>query len=168
MFLWKPKTCLKGTEAWDFWPLIFSPWIDQIPCQKCAENCGVEALKLGTWSCGFQKKLRLRNCGVAVAEQHFFKSYGIAIAELLSSSCGIAIADSKKSCACPPLSISPPVIRPADTLGPIGACRTNWGYVPPKTLHKKTVHKQELSGYSNLFIWFGGPLEKSFQGPVIC
>jgi hypothetical protein len=37
-----------------------------------------------------------------------------------------------------------------------------------KTLHKKTVHKQELRGYSDLFIWFGGPLEKSFQGPVIC
>ena len=31
-----------------------------------------------------------------VAEQHSFKSCGIAIAEVLSSSCGIAIADSKK------------------------------------------------------------------------
>jgi hypothetical protein len=54
-------------------------------------------------SCGLRKKLRLRNCGVVVAEQHFFKSCGIAIAEVLPSSCGIAIADSKKSCACPPL-----------------------------------------------------------------
>jgi hypothetical protein len=36
-------------------------------------------------------------------EQHFFKSFGIAIAEVLPSSCEIAIADSKKSCACPPL-----------------------------------------------------------------
>ncbi len=42
------------------------------------------------------KKLRLRKCGVAVAEQQFFKSYGIAIAEVLPSSCGIAVADSKK------------------------------------------------------------------------
>jgi hypothetical protein len=25
-------------------------------------------------SCGLQKKLRLRNCGVAVAEQHFFRN----------------------------------------------------------------------------------------------
>jgi hypothetical protein len=31
------------------------------------------------------------------------KSCGIAITEVLPSSCGIAIADSKKSCACPPL-----------------------------------------------------------------
>jgi hypothetical protein len=46
----------------------------------------------------------LRNYGVAVAEQHFLKSCGIAIAEVLPSSCGIAMADSKKSCACPPLS----------------------------------------------------------------
>jgi hypothetical protein len=30
------------------------------------------------------------------------------------------------------------------------------------------VHKQELRGYSDLFIWFGSPLEKSFQGPVLC
>jgi hypothetical protein len=35
-------------------------------------------------SCGLQKKLRLLNCGVAIAE-------------VLPSSCGIAIADSKKS-----------------------------------------------------------------------
>ncbi len=56
-------------------------------------------------SCGLQKKLQLRNYGVAVAEQHFFKSCRLAIAEVLSSGCGIAIADSKKSCACPPLLI---------------------------------------------------------------
>jgi hypothetical protein len=31
------------------------------------------------------------------------KSCGIVIAEVLPSSCGIAIADSKKSCACPPV-----------------------------------------------------------------
>jgi hypothetical protein len=53
--------------------------------------------------CGLQKKLQLRNCGVAVAEQHSLKSCGSAIAEVLSSSCEIAIADSKKSCARPPL-----------------------------------------------------------------
>jgi hypothetical protein len=51
----------------------------------------------------FRKKMRLWNCGVAIAEQHFFKNCGIAIAEVLPSSWGIAIADSKKSCACPPL-----------------------------------------------------------------
>jgi hypothetical protein len=44
-------------------------------------------------SCGLRKKLRLRNCGVAVAEQHFLKKCGIAIAEVLPSSCGIAVAD---------------------------------------------------------------------------
>ncbi len=52
-----------------------------------------------------QKKLRLRNCGIAVAEQHFLKSCGIAITEVLPSSCGIAIADSKESCASPPLPV---------------------------------------------------------------
>jgi hypothetical protein len=43
-----------------------------------------------------QKELRLRNCGDAVAEQHSFKSCGIAIAEVLTSSYGIAIAEKKK------------------------------------------------------------------------
>ncbi len=47
--------------------------------------------------------MRLRNCGVAVAERHSLKSCGIAIVEVLPSSCGVAIADSKKSCTCPPL-----------------------------------------------------------------
>jgi hypothetical protein len=72
--------------------------------QQYAENCIIEALMLRIRSCGLQKKLRLRNCGVV--EHHFFKSCGIAIAEVLLSSCVIAIADSKKSCACPPLEIN--------------------------------------------------------------
>ncbi len=59
--------------------------------QKIAElklsSCGIEVMDI-------RKKLRLRNCGVAFAEQHFFKSCGIAIAEVLPSSCGIAIVDS--------------------------------------------------------------------------
>jgi hypothetical protein len=38
-------------------------------------------------SCGLQKKLRLRDCEVAVVEQHFLKSCEIAIAEVLPSSC---------------------------------------------------------------------------------
>jgi hypothetical protein len=38
---------------------------------KNTENCGSEALKLQ-----LQKLLRLRNCGVTVAEQHFFKKFG--------------------------------------------------------------------------------------------
>jgi hypothetical protein len=33
------------------------------------------------------------DCGIAVAKQHFFESCGIAIAKVLPSSCGIAIAD---------------------------------------------------------------------------
>jgi hypothetical protein len=46
--------------------------------------------------------------GLEVAELRLrsnisFKSCGIAIAELFPSSCGNAVADSKKSCACPPL-----------------------------------------------------------------
>jgi hypothetical protein len=66
----------------------------------------VKLSSCGLGSCGLRKKLRLRNCGVAVAEQHFCKSCGIAIVEVLTSSCGIAVADSKKSCACPPLIIT--------------------------------------------------------------
>jgi hypothetical protein len=62
----------------------------------------VKLLSCGLEVADFRKKC---DCGVAVAEQHFFKSCGIAIAEVLPSSCGIAIADSKKSCACPPLGI---------------------------------------------------------------
>jgi hypothetical protein len=56
-------------------------------------------------SCGLEVADFRNNCdcGVAVAEQHSFKSCGIAIAEALPASCRIAIVDSKKSCACPPL-----------------------------------------------------------------
>jgi hypothetical protein len=93
LFPWKPKTCLKGTVAWDFLPLIFFSWIYQIPQPKICQHFGSEALKLWTWSGGLQKNLRLRSCGVAVAKQHFWKSCGIAIAEVLPSSCGIVIAD---------------------------------------------------------------------------
>jgi hypothetical protein len=42
--------------------------------------------------------------GIAAAEQHFFKKFGIAIAQVLPSRCGIAIADFKKvGSACSPL-----------------------------------------------------------------
>ncbi len=53
--------------------------------------------------CGFEVADFTKNCnyGVAVAEQHFFKSCGIAIAEVLPSSCGICDWGFKKSCACP-------------------------------------------------------------------
>jgi hypothetical protein len=58
-------------------------------------------------SCGFKVVDFRKNCdfGIAVAEQHFFKSCGIVIVEVLPSSCGIAIVYSKNSCACPPLLI---------------------------------------------------------------
>jgi hypothetical protein len=39
------------------------------------------------------EKIAIAELRVAVAEQHFLKSCGIAIAEVLPSSCGIAIAD---------------------------------------------------------------------------
>jgi hypothetical protein len=35
-----------------------------------------------------------------------------------------------------------------------------------KELHKKAVHKQELRGCGDLFIWFGGPLEKSSKAQL--
>jgi hypothetical protein len=52
-----------------------------------------EIAELKLSSCGLKKKLQLQNCGIAVVEQHSFKSCGIAIAEVLPSSCGVAIAD---------------------------------------------------------------------------
>jgi hypothetical protein len=64
-------------------------------------------------------EMKLSSCGLEVADIRkngiaelrlrrsiSLKSCGIAIAEVLPSSCGIAISDSKKSCACPPLVIS--------------------------------------------------------------
>jgi hypothetical protein len=59
--------------------------------QKYAENCGSELS-----SCGLRKKLRLRNCGVAVAEQHFLKSCGIAIAEVLPQVAELRLRTQKK------------------------------------------------------------------------
>jgi hypothetical protein len=49
-------------------------------------------------SCGLQKNCA---CGVMVVEHISLKSCRIAIAKVLPSSCGIAIADSEKSCALP-------------------------------------------------------------------
>ncbi len=48
---------------------------------------------------GFEVANFRKNCDCGVAEQHFFKflSCGIAFAEVFPSSCGIAIADSKKA-----------------------------------------------------------------------
>jgi hypothetical protein len=48
--------------------------------------------------CGFEvadlkKKLQLRTCGVAFAEQHFVKSCGIAIAELRLRKCFLQVAE---------------------------------------------------------------------------
>ncbi len=37
-----------------------------------------------------------------------------------------------------------------------------------RTLDKKTVHSQESRGCDDIFIWFGGPRYKRFQGPVMC
>jgi hypothetical protein len=36
----------------------------------------------------------------------------------------------------------------------------------PKDIRQMTVHRKELRG--DLFIWFGGPLHKRFQGPLVC
>jgi hypothetical protein len=53
----------------------------------------IAELKLS--SCGLEVADFRKNCDceIAVAEQHFFKSGGIAIAVVLPSSCEIAIAD---------------------------------------------------------------------------
>ncbi len=38
----------------------------------------------------------------------------------------------------------------------------------PKTIDKKIVHRQELLGCGDLYILFGGPLHKRYQGPGVC
>ncbi len=60
------------------------------PSSSSGESCGQPA---SGSCCGLQKKLRLRNCGVAVAEQHFFKSCEIAIAELRLRNCFLQIEE---------------------------------------------------------------------------
>ncbi len=37
----------------------------------------------------------------------------------------------------------------------------------PKTFYRKTMHTDESRGFGDLFIWFGGLLNKSVQGPII-
>jgi hypothetical protein len=49
-------------------------------------------------NCAHLLLLQIHDCGIAVADQHSLKSCEIAIAEVLSSSCGIAIVDLKKMC----------------------------------------------------------------------
>jgi hypothetical protein len=50
--------------------------------------------------------------------------------------------------------------------------RRNWLVSYPgggaKTFYRKTEHTYESRGCGDLFIWFGGTLNKSFHGPVIC
>jgi hypothetical protein len=87
-----------------FFNLQFSPM--NRPYSTTKNMPKIAELKLS--SCGLEVSDFRKNCdcGVAVAEQHFFKKCGIAIAEVLPSNCGVVIADSKKSSACPPLPIS--------------------------------------------------------------
>jgi hypothetical protein len=82
--------------------LQFFSWIDRISRPKIRR-------KLRKWSSQVADFRKNCDCGIAelrVVEQLSFKSCGISIAEVLTSSCGIAIADSKKSCACPPLTVN--------------------------------------------------------------
>jgi hypothetical protein len=67
---------------------------DSTYIQNYSEKCGIKAPKLRTRSCGLQKKLRLRNCRVAVAEQHVFKKLwncdcGRASFKLQNCDCGL-------------------------------------------------------------------------------
>ncbi len=109
LFLWKTKTCLKGTVARDFWPPIFF-WI-----WKSRAYCPFKILLTAKIPGGYKiynfkllhaknlpkiAEVKLSSCGLEVADLR-----KIAIAELLPSRCGVAITDSKKSCACPPLLI---------------------------------------------------------------
>jgi hypothetical protein len=54
-------------------------------------------------SCGLEVADFSKNCvcRIAAAKQHFFKKFGIGIADVLPPSCEIAIADSKKKARVP-------------------------------------------------------------------
>jgi hypothetical protein len=92
------KTCLKGTVAQYFSPLIFFSWIDQIPHPKICR-------KLRKWSsqvANFRKNSNLRIVDLRLqstflAEWRLRKCF-LQVTEL-------RCADSKKSCTCPPLVI---------------------------------------------------------------
>ncbi len=94
-----------------------------------------------------------KNCDCGIAEHHFFKSCGIAIAEVLPSSCGIAIADSKKSCACPPLVILQPSCSEGNVRKLFPFFRTVDRWIP---FPKEMFHKLPLFSYcdSNSTIFF--------------
>ncbi len=63
--------------------------------KKLPKNAEVKLSSCGLEVADFRKNCDC-DCGVAAAEQHFFKKCEIVIAEVLPASCGIAIADSKK------------------------------------------------------------------------
>jgi hypothetical protein len=45
---------------------------------------------------------------------------------------------------------------------------TRRGHAWREDIIQKTVHRKELRGCGDLFIWFGGPLHKRFHGPLVC
>jgi hypothetical protein len=52
---------------------------------------------------------------------------------------------------------------------PLRPLSSLWPSVPStKDIRQKTVHRYELRGCGDLFIWFGGSLQKRFQGPLVC
>jgi hypothetical protein len=82
-----------------FFTSNFFSWIDRIPRPKIGR-------KLRKWSSQVSDFKKFCDCGIAMSRLRSnvsLKSCGIAIAEVLPSSCRIRIADSEKSCACPPL-----------------------------------------------------------------
>ncbi len=103
LVLWKPKSCLKGTVAQDYLPLIF--FHEPRPDSTVNNMSKIAEMKLS--SCGFEVADIRKNCDCGITElrlpSNIALKSGIAIAEVFPSSCGIAIADSIKSCACPPL-----------------------------------------------------------------
>jgi hypothetical protein len=95
LFLLKTKLALKG----ELHEIFTSSFFMNGPNSTAKNMTKIAEVKLS--SCGLQKKLRVME--LQLQSNISSKRYGIAIAEVLPSSCGIAIADSKKSCPCPPL-----------------------------------------------------------------
>ncbi len=95
----------KGTVAWDFLPPVF--FYEPRPDSTAKKYAKIAEMKLS--SCELEVADIRKNCDCKIAELRSnisLKSFRITIVDVLPSSCGISIANSKQSCACPPLLIS--------------------------------------------------------------
>ncbi len=83
------ETCLKGTVAWDFLPLIFSPMNRP---DSTAENVPkISELKLS--SCGLEVADFWKNCDCGIAELRLRNNISSKVAELQLRKCFLQVAE---------------------------------------------------------------------------